>query len=156
MQFWCCPGVGLLHYIFKPHRGVFVWAPGSSVRHLQLFQNKMTNSRQMPEVVEEEGWARLALTEPLTSTIIKQKYLTFWRKGKLPLSIVVRPTCILFKIVLQYSGNKLRWNSNEYYRRQQQSILVRCLKWRQWREHDGFVLVTAAAIQDEFRGFVTS
>ena len=38
MKFWCCPGVG----------------------HLQLFQNKMTNARQMPE----EGWARLELTEP--------------------------------------------------------------------------------------------
>ena len=41
--------VGHLHSIFKPDVG-----------HLQLFQNKMTNARQMPE----GGCARLELTEP--------------------------------------------------------------------------------------------
>ena len=44
IQFWCCPGVGHLHPIFKPQRGVFVRTPGPIVWHLQLFQNKMTNS----------------------------------------------------------------------------------------------------------------
>ena len=27
-QFWCCPRVGQLHPIFKPHHGVFVWMSG--------------------------------------------------------------------------------------------------------------------------------
>ena len=48
MEFWCCPGVGHLHPILKPHRGVFVCTPSPTVGHLQLFQNKMTNAREMP------------------------------------------------------------------------------------------------------------
>ena len=39
------------------------------VGHLQLFQNKMTNTRQMPEGGGEE-WACLELTEPLTENVI--------------------------------------------------------------------------------------
>ena len=51
IQFRCCPGVGHLHGIFKPHRGVFVqvWTPRPTVGHLQLFQKKMINTRQLPE-----------------------------------------------------------------------------------------------------------
>ena len=45
IQIWCCPGVGHLHPFFKPHCGVFVWTPGPTGWHLQLFQNKMTNAR---------------------------------------------------------------------------------------------------------------
>ena len=46
IQFWCCPGVGNLHPIFKPHLGIFVWTQGPTLGHLQLsFQNKMTNAR---------------------------------------------------------------------------------------------------------------
>ena len=37
------------------------------VGHLQLFQNKMTNTRQMPG---GGGWARLELTEPLIENVI--------------------------------------------------------------------------------------
>ena len=48
MQFWCCPRVGHLHPIFKPHRGVFVWMLGPTVGPLQVFQNKMRNARQIP------------------------------------------------------------------------------------------------------------
>ena len=27
IQFWCCPGVGKLYPIFKPHRGAFAASP---------------------------------------------------------------------------------------------------------------------------------
>ena len=27
IQFWCCPGVGKLYLIFKPHRGAFAPSP---------------------------------------------------------------------------------------------------------------------------------
>ena len=27
IQFWCCPGVGKLYLIFKPHRGAFPASP---------------------------------------------------------------------------------------------------------------------------------
>ena len=36
MQFWCCPGVGHLHPIFKPRRGAFA---------ALIFQHKMTDAR---------------------------------------------------------------------------------------------------------------
>ena len=39
------------------------------VGHLQLFQNKMTNTRQMPRG-GGGGWARLELTEPLIENVI--------------------------------------------------------------------------------------
>ena len=49
MQFSCCPGWAICTLFLSP-----------AVGHLQLFQNKMTNARQMPE----GGCARLELTEP--------------------------------------------------------------------------------------------
>ena len=38
-----------------------------TVGHLQLFQNKMTNTQQMPA---GEDWAHLEMTEPLIENVI--------------------------------------------------------------------------------------
>ena len=51
---------GHLHTFFKPLR-VFLNEPSCHTEgHLQVFQTKMTKTRQMPG----GGWARLELTEP--------------------------------------------------------------------------------------------
>ena len=34
MKFWCCPGVGHLHPIFKPHRGAFAAFPKHNDKYL--------------------------------------------------------------------------------------------------------------------------
>ena len=47
MKFWCFPGFGVLDPILKPHGGAFF---------LQLFQNKMTNTRQMPGGGDGHPW----------------------------------------------------------------------------------------------------
>ena len=59
IQFWCCPGVGHLYPILSPIVG-----------YLQIFQNKMTNTRQMSGGGGVEEWARLELTEPLIENVI--------------------------------------------------------------------------------------
>ena len=40
IQFWCCPGVGKLYLIFKPHRGAF--APSRSPKENDKYP---TNAR---------------------------------------------------------------------------------------------------------------
>ena len=40
IQFWCCPGVGKLYLIFKPHRGAF--APSRSPKQNDKYP---TNAR---------------------------------------------------------------------------------------------------------------
>ena len=73
IQFWSCPGAGHLHPIFKPHRGDFVWMPGPTVGHLQLFQNKMKNARQMPK----RGMGRLGVDWQIKTMIQTSTYLRF-------------------------------------------------------------------------------
>ena len=55
IQFWCCPGVGKLYFIFKPHRGAF--APSRSPKQNDKYP---TNARG-----GGGGWACLELTEPV-------------------------------------------------------------------------------------------
>ena len=58
IQFWCCPGVGNLYPIFKPHRVA-----------LAAFPKQNDKYRQMPGG-EGGEWACLELTEPLIENVI--------------------------------------------------------------------------------------
>ena len=59
IQFWCCPGVGKLYPIFKPHRGAFAASP-------KLNDKYPANARAGVGRV----WACLELTEPLIENVI--------------------------------------------------------------------------------------
>ena len=43
-KIWCFPGVGHLHTVLSPTVGLYK-PPRTTMGHLQLFQNKMTNAR---------------------------------------------------------------------------------------------------------------
>ena len=45
IQFWCCPGVGKLYLIFKPHRGAFAPSPKQNDKY-------PTNARKCLELTE--------------------------------------------------------------------------------------------------------
>ena len=53
MKFWCCPGVGHLYPILRPHRGM------NALRHCGAFE-AFPEKRQMLG----RGWERLELSEP--------------------------------------------------------------------------------------------
>ena len=49
MKFWYCPGVGIYTLFLNLCVGFLNEPPSPTLGHLQLFQTKMTNARQMPE-----------------------------------------------------------------------------------------------------------
>ena len=55
IQLWCCPGVGKLYLIFKPHRGAFAPSPKQNDKY-------PTNARGRGG---GGWWACLELTEPV-------------------------------------------------------------------------------------------
>ena len=76
IQFWCCPGVGHLHPIFKPHRGVFVWTPGPTMGHLQLsFQKQMTK------------WLARTLSSSEDRTLSSKPLIFFFPSSSSPLLV---------------------------------------------------------------------
>ena len=76
IQFWCCPGVGHLHPIFKQHRGVFVWTPGPTMGHLQLsFQKQMTK------------WLARTLSSSEDRTLSSKPLIFFFPSSSSPLLV---------------------------------------------------------------------
>ena len=68
-NFGVVPGWGICSPFFSPIVG-----------HLQLFENKMTNTRQMPRGEGGRGgggkeWARLEMTEPLIENDNNNNYM---------------------------------------------------------------------------------